>query len=148
MSRVFISDIDGTIANCSHRLHFIQNGRKDWTGFFEACGRDEPIVDVIELLQRLEEAGSDIIYLSGRSDEVRSQTELWLYNHDLPAGPLFMRKRGDHRLDSIVKSELMDNVLEIVPRENIAGIFDDRQQVVDMWRKRGFRVYQVAAGDF
>ncbi len=32
-----IFDIDGTLADCSHRLHHIQKDPADWDGFYEAC---------------------------------------------------------------------------------------------------------------
>ena len=32
--------------------------------------------------------------------------------------------------------------------DNVAMVFDDRQQVVDMWRDNGLTVFQVADGDF
>jgi len=63
-----------------------------------------------------------------------------------------MRKEGDHREDNIVKSELLDQILTQYPQVKeqfkIAGVFEDRQQVVDMYRARGLRVFQVAKGDF
>jgi len=65
-----------------------------------------------------------------------------------------MRKDGNHREDAAVKSELLDQVLSSYPQvpdrpnQKIAGVFEDRQQVVDMYRARGLRVFQVAKGDF
>ena len=37
-----IVDIDGTIADCSHRLHYIKGEKKDWNSFFKAAGKDKP----------------------------------------------------------------------------------------------------------
>ncbi|WP_457852111.1 phosphatase domain-containing protein [Mycolicibacterium conceptionense] len=34
------------------------------------------------------------------------------------------------------------------PRYTVAGIFDDRNRVVDMWRRLGLACFQVAEGDF
>jgi FMN phosphatase YigB (HAD superfamily) len=31
---IYIFDIDGTLADISHRLHFIQQEPKDWRGFY------------------------------------------------------------------------------------------------------------------
>jgi len=33
-------------------------------------------------------------------------------------------------------------------RARIAGVFEDRDRVVAMWRANGLTCYQVAAGDF
>lgn len=46
-------DIDGTIADIIHRLHFIQGPRKDWPAFFDAMDKDEPIPEMIELVKAL-----------------------------------------------------------------------------------------------
>ena len=32
--------------------------------------------------------------------------------------------------------------------DDVFAVFDDRQQVVDMWRDNGLQVFQVADGDF
>jgi hypothetical protein len=56
-----------------------------------------------------------------------------------------MRKAGDYRQDAIVKAEW----LEALPEDQRPVLaFDDRQQVVDMWRAHGVRCCQVAPGDF
>jgi hypothetical protein len=148
MRNVFLCDLDGTVADCSHRLHFIKDKPKNWKAFFAACIDDKLIFEVAYLIRVLADAGKTIVYMSGRSDEVRSQTEDWLSKNHLPVGKLYMRRAGDYRVDSVVKSEMLDAVLEKHPAWTIAGVFDDRQQVVDMYRSRGFRVYQVAKGDF
>jgi hypothetical protein len=57
-----------------------------------------------------------------------------------------MRKTGDHRPDYIVKNEIFDQ--RIRDNFNVLGAFDDRDQVVDMYRKMGITVFQVAPGNF
>ena len=57
-----------------------------------------------------------------------------------------MRPEGDSRKDSIIKREIFD--AEVRDRWRITGVFDDRQQVVRMWRQLGLTVFQVAEGDF
>jgi phosphoglycolate phosphatase-like HAD superfamily hydrolase len=142
--KCYLFDIDGTIADCSHRVHHIEN--KDWRAFFAACGDDAPIPHIIELAQDLTSAGRVIVYVSGRSDECRRQTSIWLGRHELPAGALYMRKAGDHRPDNLVKAELLDQVIADGFEPIMA--FDDRNQVVKMWRERGVPCAQVAEGDF
>ena len=39
-------------------------------------------------------------------------------------------------------------VTGIRDRWRVVGVFDDRQQVVRMWRALGLTVFQVAEGDF
>jgi len=33
---VYVFDLDGTLANIDHRLHFIKTKPKNWPAFFEA----------------------------------------------------------------------------------------------------------------
>lgn len=146
---IFLVDLDGTLADCSHRLHHIQNHPKNWRGFFADCAGDRPIQEVIDTVNLLAEC-ADIVICSGRSDECRKETVQWLVDHDVHFGALYMRKAGDHREDSIVKSEILDKILSDNnwKLSDITAVFDDRNQVVDMWRKRGLRAFQVANGDF
>lgn len=145
MTPCYVFDIDGTLADCSHRLKHIRDTPKDWRAFFAACSDDQPIQHVIDLASALADF-SDIIYVSGRSDECREATEMWLAKHMLPIGPLYMRKAGDHRDDDILKAELLDAVMA----DGWAPImaFDDRDRVVKMWRGRGVPCAQVADGNF
>lgn len=144
---IFLCDIDGTVANLEHRLHFIQSSKKDWNSFFKSCVDDEPIPEVISTIKMLYIAGATIIMVSGRSDVVRQETETWLNIHSVPHANLYMRSDGDRREDYLVKSELLDQIRKDYT-EPIVGVFDDRKQVVDMFRNRGLKVFQVAEGLF
>lgn len=150
---IYIFDIDGTIADITHRLHFIQQKPADWSAFFEACDRDTPIHDMIDLAKHLEDdMGAEIVLITGRSDEgyCREKTEAWLDRQEMPYTYLCMRKAGDHRADNIIKGELLDSFIETYKPKpgEIAGVFEDRDQVVAMYRARGLRVFQVADGKF
>ena len=145
---IYIFDIDGTLADLSHRLHFIQKEPKDWDGFFEACDDDKPIDPVMNLLLSLREAGDTVLLLTGRSDSVRDKTHTWLRNHLIGYDGMYMRKSGDHRPDHIVKPELMEQLLKEWRRDAIVAIFEDRARVVKAFRDLGFTVFQVAEGNF
>ena len=163
---LIICDLDGTIANIEHRLHYIKGPNKDWASFTKACVNDEPYKDVIEILWNMYDAGrkhgerptdlqkvSDrfIYFFSGRSDVVRKETEEWLQRWVVSPSSLkndgrpylYMRKEGDYRPDTTIKYEMMYE-LKITP-DDVLCILDDRQSVVDMWRKEGFRCLQVDA---
>ena len=140
-------DLDGTLCNIEHLLHYIQGARKDWPAFFRACVEDKPVHRVIQIAEAMSNSGHTIEVWSGRSDEVRPQTEAWLAQHLRVAffHTLRMRKAGDHRQDYIVKAEWYDR---LEPHERPVLAFDDRQQVVDMWRSKGVLCAQVAPGHF
>lgn len=152
MIECYVFDIDGTIANLSHRLHYIQvhseegDIKPNWDAFFDECNNDAPIDHIIELAIDLYTAGRHIVYVSGRSDQIRDKTLVWLNNHQLPNGALYMRKQGDHRPDDMVKLDLLKELKADGYHPILA--FDDRDQVVRMWRLAGIPCAQVADGDF
>jgi hypothetical protein len=146
----YIFDIDGTLANIDHRLHFIQQEPADWNAFFDAAIDDKPITELITVARALAFDGYTIVYNTGRPERTRKNTEDWLeYNH-APEGGIFMRADKDYREDTIVKSENLDRILSVIDPNlsHYGGVFEDRQQVVDMYRARGLRVFQVAPGNF
>jgi hypothetical protein len=146
--KCYLFDIDGTVADLSHRLHHIQGEKKDWPAFFADCHGDAPIPHIIKLAHDLA-LETDIVFVSGRSDQVREQTLAWLQTHfgDLIHSPgIYMRREGDHRPDNLVKAELLDRILKDGYEPIMA--FDDRDQVVKMWRERGIPCAQVAEGAF
>lgn len=142
----YLFDIDGTLADLTHRLHHINKWPKDWDSFFADCKHDAPIPHMCELARSLNGA-APIVLVSGRSDRVRVETDFWIKvsAQILPAA-LYMRKDGDHRPDHIVKGELLDRIIADGWKPIMA--FDDRNQVVKMWRERGIPCAQVAEGDF
>jgi predicted kinase len=134
---VLLVDIDGTVA--------LMNGRSpyDWS----RVGEDQPHQAVIQAVRAMHAAGNAIVFCSGRDEVCRIDTQAWLELYvGVPYEGLFMRPAGDSRKDSIVKREIFDE--EIRDRWRVVGVFDDRQQVVRMWRALGLTVFQVAEGDF
>lgn len=142
----YIFDIDGTLADLTHRLPHIQKQPKDWDTFFACVGDDAPIPHIIKLAIDVALAGAKVVYVSGRSDQCRNETEYWLRCNALPDGPVFMRKAGDHRPDHQVKVELLAQLRSDGFDPVMA--FDDRNSVVKMWRELGVPCAQVADGDF
>jgi len=144
-----IFDIDGTLADCSHRLHHIvrTDGQpKDWDSFFAGIRDDAPIFPVVQVALALREAGIRPVFVTGRGEEHRLATEHWLLDHFPTSQPLYMRKVGDRRDDDIIKAELLDE-LQHDGWEPIMA-FEDRSRVVKMWRSLGLLCAQVAEGDF
>ena len=136
-----IFDIDGTIADLTHRLHYVTTKPKNWPAFNKAISSDVPIWQVIEILFSLKNDGRRIILCSGRSEDSRQDTIDWLIDYGIwdKVDSLYMRKSKDYRADNIIKEELLDQILidGFVPML----VFDDRKRVVDMWRRRGLFVF-------
>lgn len=170
--KLVLVDVDGTLADLTHRLHFVKsqchwcegsgllgngiqlctccNGtkkqKKDWPRFFFNCKDDKPFPVVVDWVKAIH-ADPDymVCIVSGRPiDKCGDETVAWLEKHGVPFHRIFMRNSGDKRDDTIVKKEILDKL----PKQQIAWVIDDRQRVCDMWRANGLKVYQVAEGNF
>ena len=134
---IVLVDIDGTVALNVSRSPY------DMTRVSE----DVPNEAVIAAVQAMHAAGHGVIFCSGRDASARTDTEAWLARHvKVPYLALHLRAIGDQRKDAIVKQEIYER--EIRDRYRVVGVFDDRMQVVRMWRSLGLAVFQVAEGDF
>ena len=141
----FIVDIDGTLALATSRGPYdLDKVLTDEVNY--------PVANLVRLIQ--DGSRSEIIYLSGRKDSSLKDTQEWLFKNGL-IGPscdgtlpqLYMRSADDNRPDYVVKNELFQK--HVSGKYKVLGVFDDRDQVVDLWRnKLGLPTFQVANGDF
>lgn len=143
----YVFDLDGTLAKLDHRRHLIDGTDEGWRLFFAKCLDDQPIQHVIDLLRTLASTGARIEIWSGRSEEVRVETRIWLMRHDIDPNLLTKMRPVDERCqDDFLKLQFLR---ESVYEGGIPDIvFDDRDQVVTMWRREGIPCFQVAPGDF
>lgn len=144
--KCWIVDIDGTIADTEHRIHYITNGHKDWAAWHANAHKDKPIQEIVDLLDMAVMNEIKIVLCTARDEMCRHDTLDWLYSHEIPWDELYMRKEGDRRDDDIVKFELLQEIYE-AGYEPIL-VLDDRDRVVKMWRAAGLRCLQVQPGDF
>ena len=144
---IVICDLDGTITDATHRQHLVQGEKKDFRAFYAAAHLDTPKNAIIHTLQALHHFGATIWIWSGRSDEVRGTTMIWLLQHDVPYSWLQMRRAGDYTPDDALKMSWFDG-LPPEQRERVKLTLDDRDRMVKAWRARGITCFQVAPGDF
>ena len=154
-----IVDIDGTLADCSHRVHHIQNFtndkestfKADWDAFYADCFQDKPITGTVNLVKRLSSTYC-IILVTGRSGKYRGPTEGWLEKFAIPFDLMLMRKHGDHTTDYKIKKDWLDMIrggqIALPNAEHPHIALEDRARVVKMWREEGLICYQVDEGDF
>lgn len=143
--KAIICDLDGTLADIRIRLKHIEGKKKDWKSFNKSIETDALHEWCREILVRFQH-DHKIILVSGRTDELKKETESWLKKYDVPFHHLFMRKGTDFRSDTIVKLEIYEK--EIRDKYSVQFVLEDRQKVVDMWRGEGLVVLQCAPGDF
>lgn len=154
--KAIVFDIDGTLADNTHRLHFIQQEPKDWDSFFEECdkdGRINPIINILNILLQayfvIDKPSFEFVFCSARPERTRDKTKSWLRSNLFILDEdmhLYLRKDGDHRPDDVVKEELLAKMREDGYEPFL--VFDDRQRVVDMWRRNGIQCCQVSPGNF
>lgn len=145
--RTIIFDLDGTLADCRHRRHLVEGKNKDWDKFYQECVNDVPFYHMQPIVVGLWHQEFKIHIWSGRSDVVLYETKGWLLRKGFPYNILKMRKEGDYTPDETLKQKwLQDFILEA--GEKPLMVFDDRQKVVDMWRRNGIPCLQVAEGNF
>lgn len=139
----YVFDMDGTLADASHRLHFIEKEPKDWNSFFGAVGDDAPIDHVINIARALDAADHGVVIWTGRPERCRRDTVAWLKTFRVPFDVLLMREDGDRRPDHEIKMEWLASWIG-----GVAAAFEDRARVVAAWRAAGVPCYQVASGNF
>lgn len=132
----FIFDIDGTLAHMKNRSPFA----------WDRVGEDSLDEYVAHVLDALKKAGRQILIVSGRDGSSLQTTIEWLKENNIAYDNIWMRSAKDNRKDSEVKKEIYEN--EIKGKYNVLGVFDDRDQVVELWRSLGLKVYQCEYGNF
>ncbi len=154
LPKAIICDLDGTLALFNKIgiggvpiiTHLNTHVRDPYDA--STCDKDsinEPVLNLIRMCA----SNRSFIFVSGREDKHREQTEVFLHKHVRPyvgVYSLFMRETGDQRSDTIVKEEIFIN--NILDKYYVDFILDDRNKVVKMWRELGLTVFQVAEGDF
>ena len=149
MDKKVIFDLDGTLALIDKRrdLATKDNGKMDWDVFFDPdnIDLDLPNQTVIDMANLLHSQGYLIYIFSGRSDKTEDATKDWLDKHNVNYDLLQMRPQG---LLYTPDNDLKQDWLNVIKKDTVAMVFDDRNQVVDMWRKNGLTCFQVADGDF
>ena len=144
-----IFDLDGTLALVDKRREIAKkpNGKIDFDIFYDPqyIELDEPNSSVIELAKMYKRNGYEIVIVSGRSDRTKEATERWLEKYGILYDRMIMRKRKNFTPDNELKERWLEKYLDL---DNIHVVVDDRQRVVDMWRRNGLDVFQVANGNF
>ena len=123
LPKAVICDLDGTLS--------LLNGRDPYNA--ATCDNDLLNEPVAAALKMAKQQGYQVILLSGREDKFREPTVRFLDKHQIGYDLLLMRTSNDFRKDNIIKRELFEG--EIQGKYFVEFLLDDRNQVVDMWRK-------------
>ncbi len=140
MRPLAVFDIDGVLADVSHRVHFLESGgRPDWGGFFGAAPNDA-VHEQGRALALEAAVDCEVVYLTGRPEWCRAATAAWLAQHRLPQGRLLMRANRDHRPARKVKPILLHR---LAADRVVAVVVDDDLEVCDAYEQAGWTVLRA-----
>jgi len=138
-----IVDIDGTLAH-------IADGRSPHDA---SRAMNDSLDDAVSVITAMfYNHGYKVIIITARHEEHREVTEQWLEANDVHYDELYTRldsdvdENGKKLEDSLVKERLYKTHVE--PRFNVKFVMDDRNRVVNMWRRIGLKCFQVEPGLF
>ena len=154
--KYIIFDIDGVLADCSHRLKYIKGDKKDYDKFYsyDELWQDEIIpagcwmFNFIYEWVRQRREHYKIFILTGRNKSCAGATEVWLLEslpqllfekNDEMSTELLMRPENDYRPAHQVKEDLIKKHIGF---ENIIFAFDDDDKINEMYAKHGVMCYK------
>lgn len=133
--KAFMYDLDGT-------AYHMNDKRGPYAHNVDVDDPDEVVQEIIRTLS----LDLVAIAMSGRKAVTREVTIECLDRDGVPFDELFMRDDEDNRSDNLVKADLFDD--NVRDNYDVLFVLDDRDQVVEMWRRMGIKCLQVEPGDF
>jgi hypothetical protein len=138
-----IFDIDGVLSDAAIRQHYIEQGRRDWRAFFDACG-DDPLIEEVARLVELLDPGLAVVLLTGRPVRVEPQTLAWLTRYGLRWDVLIMRDMGDY---SAAREFKQDTVFDLRRYGfDLRLAFEDDRRNLEMFRSEGIPCVYIHSG--
>jgi hydroxymethylpyrimidine pyrophosphatase-like HAD family hydrolase len=142
---VCVIDIDGTLADASHRIHHIEKEPPDWDAFGhpELVKQDVPQPGAKVVLDRFRKLGYHVCFLTGRNEKHRKATEEWVNSHmgrkDYRNEVIYMRPQEQANTPASVYKEKQINNLKYIYEEMQPQFlfFEDDPFVARMYQKYG-----------
>jgi hypothetical protein len=139
---IVLFDIDNTLADMDHRLHYMDREVVDWDEFEDEAVYDQPIRPSIMCAQAWNAMGKQVWCWSGRRERIRGITETWLRFHGVPYTQLLLKPDEEETPAALVKLRWLTQ--SPVPQERVICAFDDDPRVVKVLREKGkIQVFQV-----
>lgn len=136
MKPLAVFDLDGTLADVTHRVHHVEQRPKNWDAFFAAAVDDPPLSAGLEMV-RAAAGDCEIAYLTGRPERCRQDTLDWLARHELPEGELVMRPERERRPARLTKPGML---ARLAADRVVAVVVDDDDAAVEAYREAGWPV--------
>ena len=142
---ILILDLDGTLADTSHRAGFIEKPNptdEDWDRFFdpELVALDVPIAESQDALGKISRIFDKIIFLTGRPEYLRKTTAQWLdvyFGMSPTPEELFMRPSGSRISNSTIKKGLLESKIKPLYGDQDWIFIDDEVKNLELFKQYG-----------
>lgn len=142
MRKVVLVDIDHTLSDASWRDPMI--GVESWDEYHSQSVHDQPIKEMIQLVNGLAAVGFYIAGVTSRPNKWRQITHHWLVQNEVFMHEILMRSDDAFHPAPELKMALAAAKFK-VPDE-ISLVIDDRDDVCSAFRALGITTLQVSAG--
>jgi hypothetical protein len=145
--KVAIFDLDGCISDDRWRQHLLPKaqegstpGQDAYDSYHDVCDRDPVLAPGAAVLRQHIADGHIIFFATGRPFSVAEKSAAWIKSNfgisienDFS---ILMRTQGDIRPAHMVKADFADFIIK--NGRPVVAAYDDRQDVVDVYRSKGF----------
>ena len=169
---LIIFDVEGTLFDLDHRLHFIQSEQKDWEAFYAASVLDKPVLPMIDLCgnllnfvslldwgktseidpELLEPLFGNVAFVSDTPEYYRSElyTALaWnVLGEEAPKTSIFppsssLYMRKDG--DDRPEADVKKDILDEIRAKgySVLFVFEARDKVAKIWRDNGVKCFSL-----
>jgi hypothetical protein len=138
-----VVDIDGVLSDAASRQHYLEAPRRDWQGFFEACG-DDPVIEEVKVLLDLLDPALRVVLLTARPQRVHQLTEAWLQRYRIRWDVLITRPWGDYDLSREFKQGTVWDLRRAGFELRLA--FEDDLRNVEMFRGESIPCIYIHSG--
>ncbi|MCU1456734.1 MAG: hypothetical protein JWL73_826 [Actinomycetia bacterium] len=138
-----VVDIDGVLSDAASRQHYLEAPRRDWQGFFEACG-DDPVIEEVKVLLDLLDPSLRVVLLTARPQRVHQLTEAWLGRYKIRWDLLITRPWGDYDLSREFKQGTVWDLRRAGFELRLA--FEDDRRNVEMFRGESIPCIYIHSG--
>lgn len=142
-----IVDLEGTLTDCSHRIHHWKSKNYDlWNSLFSSDTLNNKMLDI---MCKEMAAGKKIIICTAKSEKYAGAVHDWLHTHYCSKNgatilfimdSIYFREIGDIRISVTVKEEMLQKIMK---KYIVTHAYDDRPENCEMYRKNGIKTVQV-----